>query len=285
MEDHVVINGYLAHLNYLNRRPGSISHRARALRRLARFASPRSILDLDSETILAFVGQETLGPEARNNAISHVSGFYRWAIVAGHVTHNPADSLERPRRPRRLARPMPTDSVAFALATAPDPIRQWLWLATYAGLRACEIAQVSGADFNLEQSPPVLIVQEAKGGDTQFVVIARELLPVARELSVIRGWCFPKGDGDPSGRSWGGHISANQVQKRANRWLHAHGIPQTLHQLRHWYGTELLRSSGGNARIAQEGLRHRSMNSMVIYTFVAQTEIAEALDALPRLTA
>lgn len=285
MDVDVVVSAYLAHLRYLNRRPSSVSHRAGALRRLARFAAPTSVLDLEVDTIIAFVSQETLGPEARNNAISHVRGFYRWAIRQGHIDRDPTTDLERPRRPRRLARPMPTDAVTRALNVAPDPIRQFLYLATYAGLRACEIAQLSGSDFVLGQDPPVLIVQESKGGDTTSTGIAIELLTVANELASARGWCFPKGVGDPAQRLWGGHVSANQVQKRTNRFLHSNGIPQTLHQLRHWFGTELLRASGGNARVAQEGLRLRSANTMVIYTHVTRGEIAEALDALPRLTA
>lgn len=285
MDVNQVIEAYLAHLRYLNRRPSVVSHRASALRHLVRFAAPRSVLDLQPADITAFVSRATLGVEARNNAISHVRGFYRWAAKQGYLALDPTESFERPKRPRRLARPMPTDAVTLALRTAPDPIRQWLYLATYAGLRACEISQLSGADFHLEQSPPVLILQESKGGNTEFTVVAIELLDVARELSTIRGWCFPKGVGDPAGRSWGGHISPNQLQKRANRFLHEQGIPQTLHQLRHWFGTELLRSSGGNARIAQEGLRHRNANSTAIYTFVSSGEIARALDALPRLTA
>lgn len=279
-----IIERYLAHLRYLNRRPSVVSKRAWALRQFARFVAPASVLEADAETIRRFVSRESLGAEARNNAISHVRGFYRWAIRHGYIDEDPTALLERPRRPRRLPRPMPTDAVTHALNTAPDPIRQWLYLATYAGLRACEIAQLSGADFNLTQSPPVLIVQESKGGDTQFAVLAAELLEVASELSIIRGWCFPKGVGDPSQRAWFGHVSAGQVQKRANQFLHDNGIPQTLHQLRHWYGTELLVASGGNLRIAQEGLRHRDANSTAIYTFAAPGEIARALNLLPRLT-
>lgn len=280
-----VIRAYLEHLRYLNRRPSGISQRAWALKYLVRFVAPRPVLDVDEATILAFVSRDTLGPEARNNAISHVRGFYRWAARQGYITADPTADLERPHRPRRLARPMPTDAVSLALHTAPDPIRQWLYLGTYAGLRACECAQLGGADFVLGQDPPIVIIQESKGGNPKVAVIGVELLDVAHELAQARGWCFPRGVGDPSGRSWGGHISANQVQKRANRFLHDQGIPQTFHQLRHWFGTEVLRSSGGNARTAQEALRHDSANSMAIYTHVSTGEIKRALDALPRLTA
>lgn len=280
-----VIHAYLAHLRYMNRRPSGISQRGWALRYLVRFVAPRSVFELTEAEILAFCSRDTLGPEGRNNAISHVRGFYRWAMRQGYCATDPTAELERPHRPKRMARPTPTDAVGLALRTAPNPIRQWFYLATYAGLRACECAQLSGADFILGQTPPIVLIQESKGGNPKVAVLGAEVLPIAHELAQARGWCFPKGDGDPSGRTWSGHITANQLQKRANRFLHEQGIPQTFHQLRHWFGTELLRSSGGNSRIAQEGLRHDSANSMAIYTHVANLEIQQALDALPRLTA
>lgn len=285
MDVDQVISEYIAHLSFLNHRPTVISQRRWALGHLVRYAAPRSVLELDEATVLSFVARETLGAEARNSAISHVRGFYQWAIKKRYTQLDPTADIERPRRPKRRARPMPTDAVTLALSSAPDPIRHWLYLATYGGLRACEIAQLSGGDFVLEVDRPYVIIQEAKGGDTQVAGIGAELLEVAHELAAIRGWCFPKGVGDPALRQWAGHVSANQVQKRANRFLHSQGITQTEHQLRHWFGTELLRSSGGNLRIAQEGLRHANANSTVIYTEITTREIGEALDALPRLIA
>lgn len=279
------IAAHIARLRTLNRRPQSIAARESALRLLQRTVAPDRLFDLNFDQVRAFTDRDTLGPEAQNAVISHVRGFYRWAVFEGYIATDPTSKIQRPRRNRRLPRPMPTPSVAYALSIAPEPIRSWLSLSTYAGLRACEIAQLSGSDFILHQTPPIVIIQEQKGGHSGIAVIAPPLMEVAETLAARRGWCFPKGEGDPSGRNWRGHVSANRVQQRANRFLHDAGIPQTMHQLRHWFGTETNKAAKGNFRIVQEAMRHDSPSSTAIYTRVEQYEIAAALDALPRLTA
>jgi integrase len=210
--------------------------------------------------------------------VSHVRGFYGWALDEGLLDIDPSRRLRRPRREQRIPRPMPDDSAGRALAEAPDPIRQWLWLACYSGLRACECAQLRGPDFLVRQSPPILLIRESKGGDPSVVPIAAPLMPVALELSMTKGWCFPKGRGGV------GHITAGQVQKRANTFLHEIGIPETFHQLRHLYGTHAYRVTGRDLRATQELMRHRSPVSTAGYTFVDMGEVGRALDNLPRLT-
>ncbi len=174
---------------------------------------------------------------------------------------------------------MPDEAAALALTEAPDPIRQWFYLAAYAGLRACEVAQVRGPDFLVRQNPPILLIRESKGGDPSVVPISRPLQPVALELSLMRDWCFPKGN------RGAGHITASQVQKRANTFLHELGIPETLHQLRHFYGSHAYRVTGRDLRATQELMRHRSPVSTAGYTFVDMGETARALDRMPVLTA
>jgi integrase len=215
--------------------------------------------------------------------VSHVRGFYKWAVEEELLEVDPSVRLRRPKRERRLPRPMGDAAAAQALQAAPDPVRQWLMLAAYAGLRACEIAQLRGQDFFLHQQPPILIIRESKGGDPSVVPVSRRLLSVAVELASRDGWCFPRGAGDPSGRQWDGHITANQVQRRANRFLHDLEIPETLHQLRHWFGTKAYRATGGRLRETQELMRHRSPVSTAIYTQVDMAEGAAALDELPDL--
>lgn len=57
------------------------------------------------------------------------------------------------------------------------------------------------------------------------------------------------------------------------------GIDGTLHQARHVYGTQLLRS-GANLRIVQELMRHRSISSTEIYTAVSSDERTDAIRRL-----
>lgn len=272
------IGRHIAFLKYLNRRPSSVLQRRLTLRRLERFAG-REILAVDPETLARFANGNTLGVEARAATVSHLRGFYRWALDEGLIDRDPSARLQRPKRERRIPRPMPDEHAAKALTWATDPIRQWLFLAAYAGLRACEIAQVRGQDFRVSQAPPILIIRVSKGGDPSVVPIAAELRQVALELSRSDGWCFPKGRGGE------GHITPSQVQKRANAFLHDLGIPETLHQLRHWYGTKTYRASGRDLRATQELMRHLSPVSTAGYTYIDPGDNAHALDLLPRLTA
>lgn len=272
------IGTHVSYLKYLNRRPSSISQRLLCLRRLERFAGV-GILAVDAETCARFVNGKTLGVEARAATVSHVRGFYRWALDEGLIDRDPSARLQRPKRERRIPRPMPDEHASKALTHATDPIRQWLFLASYAGLRACEIAQLRGADFRVTNAPPILIIRVSKGGDPSVVPIAAELRQVALELSRHDGWCFPKGRGGE------GHITASQVQKRANTFMHEIGISETLHQLRHWYGTKTYRASGRDLRATQELMRHLSPVSTAGYTYIDPGDNAAALDQLPRLIA
>lgn len=272
------IGRHVSHLKYLNRRPSSVLQRRLTLRRLERFAGV-GILAVEPETLARFVNRKTLGVEARAATVSHVRGFFRWALDEELLERDPSARLQRPKRERRIPRPMPDEHASKALTHATDPIRQWLFLAAYAGLRACEIAQLQGKDFRLSQAPPILIIRVSKGGDPSVVPIAAELRQVALELSRSPGWCFPKGRGGD------GHITASQVQKRANTFLHEIGIPETAHTLRHWYGSKTYRATHRDLRATQELLRHNSPVSTAGYTYIDPGESALALDLLPRLTA
>ena len=110
-------------------------------------------------------------------------------------------------------------------------------------------------------------------------------METARALAQSPGLCYPKGRG---GIGWEAgntdHITANQVQRRANRYLHQLGITETLHQLRHLYGTSVYKATGHDLRATQELMRHQSPVSTAGYTQIDPGESARALDLLPVLT-
>ncbi|NBW13048.1 MAG: hypothetical protein EBR82_34015 [Caulobacteraceae bacterium] len=272
----MILDEHITYLRALNRRPGTIAQRRYCLRRLQRFIG-KPLLEMNSADLRQFCEQPHLGPEARAQAVSHVRGFYRWACEEGLLDIDLALKLRRPKRERRLPRPMSDDRAGLALSQAPSPIREWLYIAAYAGLRACEIAQLRGEDVLMRQRPPMLVIRESKGGDTTAVPLSAILLPIMLGLP-SEGWCFPSG-----ARGQLEHVSAGQVSKRANRYLREMGIPDTLHSLRHWFGTNAYRATGRDLRTTQELMRHRSPTSTAIYTFVDPGEAARALDALPPL--
>jgi len=257
MDGAVILMEHLEHLRHIGRRPGTIEQRGWCLERLARQIAPVELIVATHQHLYAFCSRPHLGPEARAAAVSHVKGFYGWLLREELIDVDPSARLDRPRRPRHLPRPMPEHILSRALKEAPRPIRTWLYLAAYAGLRCCEIAPLRGEDLHGD----VLIIRQQKGGDEGSMplspVLQSELLGLP-----TRGPWFPQWNG--SGRS----MSAGQLQRHANRWLHSIGIEHTMHSLRHRFGTAVYQASGRDLRATQELMRHQSIQSTVGYTWI-----------------
>lgn len=260
-----LIDEHLAWCTARNLRPTTIRCRGYALKRTARVVGP---LDLAEPEILGkWFADLELSPEARRTELSHVRSFYRWAVAAGCLDVDPSAQLPIPRVPRRVPRPMPDNDLAVALASAPEPVRAWLVLAAYAGLRACEIAGLHADDVRRDLDPPVLVIREGKGGHQRVIPLHPEALD-ALNLHHGRGYVFRRPDHQP--------FPAYSVSAGCNRFLHSIGITATLHQARHWFATSLYQSTL-DLRLTQEMLGHRSPTTTAGYAAWVPSQGAEAV--------
>jgi integrase/recombinase XerC len=270
-----VVLGHLHSLELRNLRPSTIAQRGRVLKRTQRITGI-CLLTITAPDLDPVISRK-LSPESRATEISHLRQFYRWAALEGFIEIDPTIRLQRPRLPRRLPRPMGDDDLIESISNAPPRVRLALMLAAYAGLRACEIAQLRGEHVMGDQTPPVLIVAESKGGGMSSV----PLHPALRDELARwprHGPVWPRLDGVK------GHAAPHNVSGAVNGWLHAHSIWHTLHTARHWFGTHTYRTTGRDLRATQELMRHRSPVSTAIYTFVDPGGLSTAVDALPSPT-
>ena len=240
-------------------RPRTVQLKGRVLRAFDRRAP---LLTASRADVLEWVDRG-LSPQTRSNYLAHLRSFYEWAREEGLRASDPTARIRSPKIPRRFPRPMPDADLQRALATAPEPIRSWLTLAAYGGLRACEIALVRGPD--VDWTGRRLRVPEGKGGGEGWVALHPAMAAALGQWS-------------PIGPLW--VVSYAQVTEQTNKWLHAAGIDSTLHTVRHWFGTNVLRASGGNLRVAQECLRHASPATTAVYTLVTSDERTAAVDLL-----
>lgn len=111
-----------------------------------------------------------------------------------------------------------------------------------------------------------------KGDKEAAVPLAAPLVEVLVALPHRRGPVVRRRDGRDE------HNLPHTISHHANAYLHSLGLPETLHQLRHRFGTQVLRATG-NLRTAQEALRHESPVSTAIYTLV---DVADVRDAVER---
>lgn len=269
------VAAFLADAQRRNLRPGTITQKGYALARIGRWLNPVDLLKATHDQLEGYLDRLDK-PETRATEISHMRSFYKWAVIEELIPVDPTARLIRPRVPRRLPRPMPDGDLSVALDMAPDRIRPWLMLAAYAGLRACEVAPLRAEDLMWSNDPPLIVVDQGKGGHMGAVPMAPVLESELRALA-SRGWLFTYRNGES------GHIPPHLVSSYSNKYLHDLGISHTFHTLRHWFGTQTLRANGGDLRQSQELMRHQSPVSTAIYTWVDPKAAAVTVASLPVL--
>lgn len=187
--------------------------------------------------------------QTRYSIRSDVKQLYRFLVRRGLAESNPVDLVDPPKLPRREPSPIAVDDVLRLVASAVGETRLAIMLYAYAGLRASEIAGLHGEHIDL--SSGVLVVRGGKGGKDGTVPIAE---PLAIELTA-----WPTG-----GPLFTAH-TGQAISCRIRKAMRAIGIAGRPHDLRHSFGTEAARHSGGNVWIVKGLMRHASISTTQRY--------------------
>lgn len=264
------ITGYMQHLARRNLRPTYVYAQRGTLRRLATFIDPTDLVEATTDQLTAYLDSRTMCAGAKRAEIAHLRGFYSWAHENEKIATDPSVRLVKPRHHRAVPRPMPDEDLRHALASAPPRVAPILGFAAWAGLRACEIAQLRADDIH----DGLILIREGKGGGASTVPLAPQLAGyLARFELPLWGWLFPRQDGR-------GHVSRSLICHRANTFLREIGICHSLHSIRHSYGTHIYRATL-DLRLTQELLRHQSPATTAIYTQLVPDAAAVAVAKLP----
>lgn len=266
---------YLHGMRLRNLSERTVTWHADVLRRTARWHGA-PILYLDHATLTEWQTQRATEviPSTLAGELSVLRSFYGWCIREEFLTRDPTLRLITPKVPRRLPRPMPDDRYAAAMYYADPVMRAILGAAGWAGLRAKEIAGMSWPDID-HDARTIRVV--GKGDREGIATFPPEYLDVLAGVPRRGVPVIPRRDGRPT------HNAAATISHYANGYLRSIGIRETLHQLRHLFGTNLLLATG-NLRIAQEGLRHATPASTAVYTYVCVEDVRSAVDRAARRT-
>ncbi|GAA4845286.1 tyrosine-type recombinase/integrase [Actinomycetospora corticicola] len=189
---------------------------------------------------------------------SHVKQFLRWAVREGHIDTDPSIELVTPRVPKGRAAPIPEDRLRIAIACAPDtadrPLRTWLVLAAYLGLRAGEIARLTRDAIGDE-----VLTVDGKGGKVRTVPLPADV----RSLLVAHV--------EGPGAIWRRHarraLTPKDVSLMCCRHLRDCGAGASLHKLRHRYATRMFELSK-DVMYVKELLGHESLATTQVYLAV-----------------
>jgi len=172
-----------------------------------------------------------LAPATRNNDLTNLRTFYRWAARWEHRDDDPTLRLDAPHVPNGLPRPMSRADLHKVLAVLAPDLRRAVCLGAYAGMRVSEAAALDWVDVDLDARQ--IRVVRSKGDKSRVVpigpILVDELLPATGGSVVTAG---------------GKRYSAATLQRKINRAFHAHGVTATFHTLRHRYGTLAYRATG-----------------------------------------
>lgn len=246
-----------------------LSTETRRVRRIvleAADASPEleyGIEAAEAAEVIAYLGRQW-SDNTRATYAYHLRQFYAWAARTEYVDVDISTTLPIPPKRRTGPRPLTDDQVDFALARLDDPVLTCVTLATYVGLRCCEIAEVYREDITQR-----VVSVRGKGGDVAACGNHAHVWAIVEQL--------------PRGRvieSVGGRADAAWVSRTVRHSLRRIGLRASAHQLRHTCATRM-RRNGADLFAVQRQMRHRSIQSTQIYAGVSDDELYQAVNRVP----
>lgn len=260
---------YIEYLRSSNYAATTIYARGRALKRF-HLATGMDPLAASEDRMIGWWTALRLSPSSRAGELAAIRGYCKWAVKHRIIEADPTRLIDRPRLPRRVPRPIDEQSLATAIASAAADVRVILSLAAFGGLRACEISALEWTDIRRET-----ILLHGKGSRERIVPLhpmadeAIKRLPGKRRGVVLR-----RRDGQH------GRVQPWSISQWANTHLHDLGFAETLHQLRHRFGSAVYQVSR-DLRLTQDLLGHASPISTAGYAAWDQSQASLVIARLP----
>ena len=268
MSDAELIDGYAAYQRNRAFSEHTIRRRICSLNRFCRDVAPKSITRATAADIEDWLSG-LIKPRTKHAYRSDLAAFFKWAERRELIDRNPMLLVDPVRVPKGMAKPAPPEVIAMAMTRSSGDTQVMILLGALAGLRRSEIADLQRGDIYLDGEPPVIHVRHGKGDKDRVVPIHPTLMQHLR-----RGTCWLY-------RARGAKYNADAVGRRLQMALtidDEHHI--TGHQLRHYFGTEAARWSGGNVVLVGQLMGHESTDTTMNYIKWSPTEGAEVVNKI-----
>lgn len=228
---------------------------------LGTFIRAYRLAGADTEDIQAHLA----GLRSASSKSSHLAAlrsFYRWAIAAGRLDHDPTALVRSIRVPSKDMLPVPKVLLDRALLLTDERTRFMLLLGARAGLRREEIATLHSRCIGVDH-----LTILGKGSKTRRIYIHPDLRPYLDRLAAEGGWAFP------SHVYPGKHVTPETVQRAVTAAL---GEPWTTHSLRRYAATSWYAASK-DIRAVQALLGHTSPATTAKYVHADDDAMAAAI--------
>jgi len=286
-----LVDAYLTHLAVERRlSPNTVESYTRDLSQLSRAAAARErpVESLDRRALEQVVRQmmgEGRSPKSVARAVACFRGFYRFLVVSGHRTDNPAADVQAPRAWKALPKFLSAEEIEKLLG-APDTTqprglrdRALIELFYATGLRVSEMVGLRQQDLNLESG---YLTCTGKGRKQRLVPIGDEASAwLTRYLkegrpALLKRKASPRLFVNARGGAGLSRVGFWKILKEHGRQA---GLPRTLspHVLRHSFATHLL-ERGADLRAIQMMLGHSDLSTTQIYTHILDARLRTVYD-------
>jgi integrase/recombinase XerD len=285
------LDAYLTHLTVERRLArNSVEGYARDLCGLADYASKQgkgvdALTRADLEGLVRHLMSEGRSPRSVARAVACYRGFFRFLLIDGRLTVNPADDLRPPRAWKVLPRYLAVEDVDRLLeqpvVTTPRGLRDraLIELLYATGMRVSELLSLRPADVNLEAS---YLTCSGKGSKQRIVPIGDEAADWVRKYIRESRPALLKKRTSPrlfvNARGGGPGLTRVGFWKILKTYAQQAGLKaMSPHMLRHSFATHLL-ERGADLRAIQMMLGHADLSTTQIYTHVLEQRMRSIYD-------
>ena len=292
MSSASTLDAYLTHLTVERRLArNSVDSYARDLQGLAESAAGqgKSIEALTRPELEGHVRDlmaEGRSPRSVARAVACYRGFFRFLVIDGRLTVNPADDLRSPRAWKVLPRYLAVEDVDRLIeqpvVSTPRGLRDraLIELLYATGMRVSELLSLRPADVNLDAS---YLTCSGKGNKQRIVPIGDEAADwVRRYVREGRPALLGKRSSPRlfvNAKGGGPGLTRVGFWKILKAYARQAGLAKGLspHMLRHSFATHLL-ERGADLRAIQMMLGHADLSTTQIYTHVLEQRMRGIYD-------
>jgi len=237
------------------------------------------ITDIERSDINSYIlklKNEKYTPSSIVRKTASMRGFFKWFCANNYGNKNPAQTLERPKLPKRLPKVMTVEELNTILnsdLTAEESLIVELLYGC--GLRVSELVnlKITNVDINSKyiqcfgkgsKERLVPFGEKAKSAIKKYFK-QRELIILKNNLKNPKN-LFIKDNGKKLTRQ----DVYNFIRKQGEK-IHKHISPHTL---RHSFATHLL-DNGADLRVVQELLGHSDVSTTQLYTHITKKRLKE----------
>lgn len=246
----------------------------------------REVSERHTSQFLGSLHEAGLSPRTVSRTCSAIRGFHRFLVGDGLTSNNPAETLERPKLPRKLPDVLNQDEVeAILVQPSPTPTdKRNLWIRDKAilevlyatGIRVSELLSLTMSHVLPKDE---IIRVFGKGSKERIVPIGKSALHwIERYLKECR-LLLQRGTRSQEVlflNSRGAQMTRMAIWNIVQTYARKAGLAKEVHPhtFRHSFATHLL-EGGADLRAVQEMLGHSDISTTQIYTHVDREYLKE----------